>query len=313
VNRFGEMMPYVNRVKTTVRGRVYLMPINLHTINQFFGTAMSPRQAQEHIRSMARNDIEEPQNFEEQALKFVGDDIYRAFFYGYTKKQWGTEPRDLPASILKRLPLRFTYDDNYFDHPHQGMPREGYSAIVARILDHPLIELRLRCRYEELGESFAHVFYAGPLDRYFGHALGRLGYRTLDFEPVIADGSFQGSAVMNYGDEDVPYTRISEHKYFAPWEEKSFASTIAFYEYSRFCGPNDIPYYPIRLVDEKAMLQKYVERAEAEPGVTFLGRLGTYAYLDMDVTIARALETVARVLPLLREGLPPPVFVHRPI
>jgi len=313
INRFGEMVPYVNRVKTTIGGRVYLMPINLHTINQFFGMAMRPEEARAFIAEKARTDITEPQNFEEQALAFVGEEIYRAFFYGYTKKQWGMEPRELPASILKRLPLRFNYDDNYFNHPHQAMPREGYSAIVANILDHPGIELRLNCRFEDLDEQFAHVFYSGPLDRYFGHALGRLGYRTLDFEPIRAEGDYLGTAVMNFGDEEVPWTRIAEHKHFSPWEAGALERTICFREYSRACGPDDIPYYPIRLVAEKAMLGRYVERAEAESGVTFVGRLGTYAYLDMDVTIGRALETVDAVLPMLRAGRTPPVFVHRPL
>ncbi|RMF40855.1 MAG: UDP-galactopyranose mutase, partial [Alphaproteobacteria bacterium] len=272
INRFGEMVPYVNRVKTTIGGRVYLMPINLHTINQFFGMAMRPEEARAFIAEKARTDITEPQNFEEQALAFVGEEIYRAFFYGYTKKQWGMEPRELPASILKRLPLRFNYDDNYFNHPHQAMPREGYSAIVANILDHPGIELRLNCRFEDLDEQFAHVFYSGPLDRYFGHALGRLGYRTLDFEPIRAEGDYLGTAVMNFGDEEVPWTRIAEHKHFSPWEAGALERTICFREYSRACGPDDIPYYPIRLVAEKAMLGRYVERAEAESGVTFVGR-----------------------------------------
>lgn len=313
VNRFAEMVPYVNRVKTTVRGRVYLMPINLHTINQFFGRAMSPAEAEAFIRAEARSDIEAPANFEEQALKFVGEAIYRAFFYGYTKKQWGMEPRELPASILQRLPLRFTYDDNYFSHPWQAMPREGYTEMVRRILDHPRIETRLGCRFEALAEDFAHVFYAGPLDRYFGHALGRLGYRTLDFEPVRGTGTYLGTAVMNYGDEEVPWTRISEHKHFAPWEAAEIPGTVAFYEFSRFCGPADIPYYPIRLAGEKAMLARYVERAEAETGVTFVGRLGTYSYLDMDVTIGRALATADAAIPLLRAGMAPPPFVHRPL
>ncbi|RMH49729.1 MAG: UDP-galactopyranose mutase [Alphaproteobacteria bacterium] len=313
VNRFGEMVPYVNRVKTTVRGRVYSMPINLHTINQFFGMAMRPAEARAFIAGKARSDITEPRNFEEQALAFVGEELYRAFFYGYTKKQWGMEPRELPASILKRLPLRFTYDDNYFNHPWQAMPREGYSAIVARILDHPGIELRLGCSWEDLDEAFAHVFYSGPLDRWFGHALGRLGYRTLDFEPIRDRGSYLGTAVMNFGDEEIPWTRISEHKHFAPWEEAGIEGTICFREYSRACGPDDIPYYPIRLAEEKAMLARYVERARAETGVTFVGRLGTYAYLDMDVTIGRALETADVAIPLLRAGKAPPVFVHPPL
>jgi UDP-galactopyranose mutase len=313
VNRFGEMMPYVNRVKTTVGGRVYLMPINLHTINQFFGLAMRPEEARAFIAAKARADIVDPQNFEEQALAFVGEEIYRAFFYGYTRKQWGMEPRELPASILKRLPLRFNYDDNYFNHPHQAMPRHGYTAIVAGILDHPGIEVRLGCKWEDLNETFAHVFYSGPLDRWFGHSLGRLGYRTLDFEPIRDRGTHLGTAVMNFGDVEVPWTRISEHKHFSPWEENDIEGTICFREYSRLAGPDDIPYYPIRLVAEKAMLERYVDRAVAETGVTFVGRLGTYAYLDMDVTIGRALETADAAIPLLREGKVPPVFVHPPL
>lgn len=296
IKRFGEMMPYINRVKATVRGRVYSLPINLHTINQFFGRAMNPDEARAFMAAEARSDIADPQNFEEQALKLVGDRIYRAFFAGYTKKQWGVDPRRLPASILKRLPLRFDYNDSYFDHPYQAIPRDGYTAVVQRILRHDNIELRLNCPYEALEERFEHVFYSGPLDRYFNHDLGRLGYRTLDFEPVRAVGDFQGTAVMNYPDEDVPFTRISEHKYFAPWNVGQFHETIAFREYSRSCGPADTPYYPIRLLDEMKLLKAYEARASKERGVSFIGRLGTYQYLDMDVTIAGALECARKFL-----------------
>ncbi len=301
VNRFGTMMPYVNRVKANVRGRVYSLPVNLHTINQFFDSAFSPREAEAFIRSKARLDIEEPRSFEEQALRFVGEDIYLAFFAGYTKKQWGVEPSKLPASILKRLPLRFSYDDNYFNHPYQGMPRDGYTEVVRNILDHHNIELRLRCEYGDLDEQFQHVFYSGPLDRYFGYDLGRLGYRTLDFEGAKAEGDFQGAAVINYPDPDIPFTRISEHKHFAPWESAQLDKTIAFREYSRLCGEGDIPYYPIRLLNEERLLKQYEERAAAEAGVTFVGRLGTYQYLDMDVTIARALKVAEEYLAKTRQ------------
>ncbi|MGG7564832.1 UDP-galactopyranose/dTDP-fucopyranose mutase family protein [Rhodovulum sp. DZ06] len=290
VNRFAEMVPYVNRVKATVRGRVYSLPINLHTINQFFGTAMGPEQARRFLAARARTDIEDPQTFEEQALRFVGKEIYRAFFEGYTRKQWGCEPSELPASILKRLPLRFNYDDNYFDHRWQAMPRHGYTALIARILDHPLIETRLRCRYEELEEGFGHTFYSGPIDRFFNWRAGRLGYRTLDFEAERGEGDMQGCAVMNHPDRDTPWTRISEHKHFAPWEAGEITGSIRFREYARACGADDIPYYPIRLVEEKAMLRRYEEMAAEVPGVTFVGRLGTYSYIDMDVTIRRALD-----------------------
>ena len=296
INRFGEMMPYVNRVKATVKGQVYSLPVNLLTINQFFGKTMSPAEAKLFIEGQARSDIENPQSFEEQGMKFVGEDLYKAFFDGYTRKQWGVEPSTLPASILKRLPLRFNYDDNYFNHPYQGMPKDGYSKIVEGILDLDKIEVRLGCSYESLSESFDHVFYTGPLDRYFGYDIGRLSYRTLDFEPIYAEGDYQGTAVMNYPDPEVPFTRISEHKHFAPWEAGSFDKTIAFKEFSRSCGENDIPYYPIRRLDDKQLLETYEERAANEKGVTFVGRLGTYQYLDMDVTIGRALDVAEEFL-----------------
>ena len=174
------------------------------------------------------------------------------------------------------------------------MPRHGYTPIVEAILDHPLIETRLKARWEDQTETFDHVFYSGPLDRWFGYDLGRLGYRTLDFEAERAEGDFQGCAVMNYGDPDVPFTRISEHKHFAPWEEHD--KTIVFREYSRLCGADDIPYYPIRLLDEKKLLTQYEERAAELDGVTFVGRLGTYQYLDMDVTIGLALDAAEAFL-----------------
>lgn len=171
INQHGEMMPYVNRVKANVKGRVYSLPVNLHTINQFFDTAMSPAEARAFVAARARMDLVDPQTFEEQALRFVGQDIYEAFFKGYTRKQWGCEPSELPASILKRLPLRFNYDDNYFNHRFQGMPRNGYTAIVESILDHPRIEVRCGVRHEDLAEGFAHTFYSGPLDRYYHYDL----------------------------------------------------------------------------------------------------------------------------------------------
>lgn len=296
INRHGEMMPYVNRVKTNVGGQIYSLPVNLHTINQFFGKAFSPAEARAFIESKARLDIENPETFEEQALRFVGTELYEAFFKGYTRKQWGCEPSELPASILKRLPLRFNYDDNYFNHPYQGMPREGYTAIVASILNHPSIEVRLGARHEDLTETFTHIFYSGPLDRYFNYDLGRLGYRTLDFVPERAEGDYQGTAVINYPDQDIPFTRISEHKHFAPWEADRFDKTIVFREYSRLCGPDDVPYYPIHLVAETKLLEQYEERASLEANVTFVGRLGTYQYLDMDVSIDRAMDVAERYL-----------------
>jgi len=290
VNRFQTFMPYVNRVKTTSGGRVFLLPINLHTINQFFGKTLRPDEAREFIASLADTSIGEPKTFEEQALKFVGRDLYEAFLKGYTVKQWGCEPSQLPASILKRLPVRFNYDDNYFFHRFQGMPENGYTEMVERILNHERIDVRLGTRFTRPdAASFDHVFYSGPLDGYFDFELGRLGYRTLDFDRFSYNGDYQGCAVMNYGDLDIPYTRITEHKHFSPWE--THEKSICYREYSRACGPSDIPYYPIRMADEKALLERYVELARTQQNVTFVGRLGTYRYLDMDGTIREALDT----------------------
>ncbi|UTO06187.1 UDP-galactopyranose mutase [Moraxella sp. FZLJ2107] len=301
VTKHGEMMPYTNRVKSTVGGQVYSLPVNLHTINQFFGKAFRPQEAYDFIvNEQADKGIDEPQSFEEQALKFVGRDLYEAFFKGYTQKQWGMSPTKLPASILKRLPVRFNYDDNYFFHKYQGMPKDGYTVIVESILNHPNITVELNCEFDhaELG-GFDHVFYTGPLDGFYDYRLGRLGYRTLDFERYVDEGDYQGCAVMNYGEESVPFTRIAEHKHFTPWEKHD--KTVYFKEYSRLCGEEDIPYYPIRLVDEKTMLEQYVNLANQETKVTFVGRLATYRYLDMDVTIREALD-VARAFLTAKEN-----------
>ncbi|MBX6320024.1 UDP-galactopyranose mutase [Pigmentiphaga sp.] len=312
INRYGEMMPYVNRVKAISQGRVYLLPINLHTINQFFGKTLSPREAKVFLESQADLSIESPQTFEEQALRFVGRELYEAFFKGYTLKQWGVPPSELPASILKRLPVRFNYDDNYFSHRYQGMPRNGYTEIVQAILDHPGIEVRLKTPFEpSMRQDADHVFWTGPLDAWFGFSLGRLGYRTLDFEVIRGEGDLQGTAVINYCDAEVPYTRISEHKHFSPWEQHE--KSIAYREYSRSCSERDIPYYPIRLVKDKALLERYVQRARMERGVTFVGRLGTYRYLDMDVTIKEALEVAEAAKAALHEGRTPEAFYVNPL
>ncbi len=295
VRGFARFMPFKNRVKTTARGQVFSLPINLHTINQFFGQTMNPTQARNFVQAQADLSIQDPQSFEEQALRYVGADLYQAFFKGYTEKQWGCAPRELPASILKRLPVRFNYDDNYFFHRFQGMPVNGYTSLVDAILNHPGIDVHLNTWFTPaMARRYDHVFWSGPLDGYFDYRLGRLGYRTLDFERFTFDGDYQGCAVMNYGDADVPWTRITEHKHFAPWEEHD--QSVCYREYSRAAGARDIPYYPIRLVREKAMLADYARLAQAADGVTFVGRLGTYRYLDMDVTIREAMDAARAFL-----------------
>lgn len=313
VNSYETFLPYKNRVKATTGGAVYSLPVNLHTINQFFGRTMRPDEARAFITGeQADTSIEDPQTFEEQAMRFVGKDLYEAFFKGYTMKQWGCHPSELPASILKRLPVRFNYDDNYFFHRFQGMPRDGYTAMIGRILDHPSINVRLETVFDRAqAGDYDHVFYSGPLDGWFDYELGRLGYRTLDFERFTYEGDYQGCAVMNYGEVDVPFTRITEHKHFSPWE--SHEGSVCYREFSRECAPGDIPYYPIRQVREKALLADYVARAEGAAGVTFVGRLGTYRYLDMDVTIREALDTARGFLADHAAGKAPPAFYKAPL
>lgn len=313
VNHHARFRPYMNRVKTTARGEVFSLPVNLHTINQFFRRTMRPDEARAFIAGQqADRSILEPRNFEEQALRLIGRDLYEAFFKGYTQKQWGCDPSELPASILKRLPLRFSYDDNYFFHRFQGIPEAGYTAMVEGILDHPNIALHLNTVFDPAqAETGTHVFWSGPLDGWFGYDLGRLGYRTLDFERFTYPGDYQGCAVMNYGDAGVPWTRITEHKHFAPWEHHE--GSVCYREYSRAARPGDIPYYPIRQVAEKALLTDYAARAKKERGVSFIGRLGTYRYLDMDVTIREALDSARATLAALERGGRIPAFFHPPL
>lgn len=312
VQQFDEFIPFTNRVKAVSGARVYSLPINLLTINQFFDKTFTPAEAERFVTSLGDQSITAPQTFEEQALRFVGRDLYEAFFKGYTLKQWGTDPCNLPASILKRLPIRFNYDDNYYSSAFQGMPRHGYTHIVEKLLDHANIRLHLRTRVDRgMATDFTHVFYSGPIDGWFGYELGSLGYRTLDFVAERHRGDYQGNAVINYCDRGVPWTRISEHKHFSPWE--THEHTVIFKEYSRTCEPGDTPYYPVRLVKEKELLARYVERACAERRVTFVGRLGTYRYLDMHVAIGEALEVAEEYLTSQLNGRVLPAFRVDPL
>ena len=312
VRQFDEFMPFTNRVKAITRGRVFSLPINLLTINQFFGKTLSPAEAREFLDSIGDKSIQDPQTFEEQAMRFVGSDLYEAFFKGYTTKQWGTHPSELPASILKRLPVRFSYDDNYYPSKYQGMPRHGYTHIVSAILDHPNIKVHVGQRFDRgMTSSFDHVFYSGPIDSWFGFIRGRLGYRTLDFQAERHNGDYQGNAVINYCDVDVPWTRISEHKHFSPWEEHE--QTIIYKEFSRSCGENDVPYYPIRLARDKAQLASYIELAQQERNTTFVGRLGTYRYLDMHVVIGEALATADQFIASRNTNGTMPAFTCDPL
>lgn len=309
VNRFATFHPYISRVKAVTPRGVYGLPINLMTINQFFGKNLRPDEARAFIAECGDKSIGEPRTFEEQALKSVGRELYENFFYGYTKKQWGCEPSQLPASVLKRLPIRFNYDDNYYSSRFQGIPEEGYSELIRRILDAPGIEVALNTPMETVDVSaYDHAFYSGPLDAYFGFSLGRLRYRTVNFEKIEAEGDYQGAALINYTGLDVPFTRIHEHKHFTPWE--THEGTVAFREYSKATEPDDVPYYPLRLEEDKLLFEQYTVLARRGKSISFLGRLGTYRYLDMDQVIGEALDFSETVVAAEQQAVPIPVFGH---
>ncbi len=294
IQNFCEMVPFINRVKSVYEGNVYSMPINLHTINQFFGKTLNPKEAKEYIESIADNDIVEPKNFEEQAKKFIGKDLYKAFFYGYTKKQWGCEPAELPATILKRLPVRFNYNDNYYANPYQGIPKDGYTSVFENMLRADNIEIKLNTKFSSDMDvsEFEHVYYTGPIDTFFDYKFGRLSYRTVFFEKHVTEGDYQGNPVINYADPEVPFTRVHEHKHFTPWEEHD--KTVYFKEYSKETGVNDVPYYPKRLKEDLFILEKYENEVKNLNKFTFLGRLATYRYMDMHHVIAEALQLLKK-------------------
>jgi UDP-galactopyranose mutase len=308
VNRFGEFRPYVHRVKANSNGKIYSLPINLHTINQFFEKNFCPAQAEAFLATLADKTIIDPKNFEEQALHLIGADLYNAFFYGYTKKQWGCEPSELPASILKRIPVRFNFDDNYHNNIYTGIPVDGYTAVMQKMISRPSITLTLDKKYvpEEDHSRYHHIFYTGSIDAFFNYEYGRLGYRTVTFEKSYAEGDHQGTTQINYCDETVPFTRITEHKHFTPWE--THAKTIFFTEYSTETGPGDDPYYPKRLPADKQLIKKYRQAASLQNKVSFLGRLATYRYMDMHHVIGEALNFAQQFVISAKEHKASPVF-----
>jgi UDP-galactopyranose mutase len=296
VNRFTTFTGYQHRVFSVYKGRVYPLPINLATICEYFGSVMSPDEARALI---AKQSAEVPPghaaNLEQQAISLIGRPLYEAFFRGYTSKQWQTDPTKLPAEIVTRLPVRYTFNNRYFSDTFEGLPADGYTAWLERMADHKNIEVRLGTDFAGLRSSLlgnVPVVYTGPLDAYFGYAAGDLGWRTLDFDvEVLPTGDFQGTPVMNYADEDVPFTRIHEFRHFHPerdWYPKD--KTVIMREYSRLAGRGDEPYYPINTAADRTRLLTYREMAEREPGVFFGGRLGTYKYLDMHMAIGSALS-----------------------
>lgn len=292
IKRFTNLLPYKHSVKAQALGAVYGLPINLHTLNQFFGQTFSPDEARRHLSGLTDKGVDPEESFRTRALSLLGPDIYQAFFESYTRKQWGIEPDQIPASILKRLPIRFNYDDNYFFHAIQGLPEGGYTAMVQNALDHELIHLHLgqSVRFDALRASYDHVFWSGPIEAIFDADEGYLPYRTLDFDTRYVDGDAQGCAVMNYPAADVDFTRCTQHNYFRSSRDTSEISvSLVSYEYSRTWEPGDIQYYPVSLLGENALLKRYQARAAAIDGLHLCGRLGKFAYMDMDVAILDAM------------------------
>jgi UDP-galactopyranose mutase len=312
VNRFTDFTPYVHKVYTTHRGVVYPMPINLGTINQFFESAYSPAGAralvQEQAGELAGTD---PANLNDKGISLIGRPLYEAFIKHYTGKQWQTDPKDLPASIISRLPVRYTYDNRYFNDTYEGLPRQGYTAWLERMADHPNISVELGTDYFDAAQPLNRdavrgnvpVVYTGPVDRYFDYAHGDLKWRTIDLETEHVDtGDFQGTSVMNYADESVPFTRIIEPRHFHPERDYPTDRTVIQREYSRFANREDEPYYPVNSTEDRETLLKYRQLADAEPRTLFGGRLGTYQYLDMHMAIGSALSAADNKLnDLLRD------------
>jgi len=294
-NRFTAFTGYQHRVFSVYKGRVYPLPINLATICEYFGAAMSPDEARALIAEQAAEvKAGQATNLEQKAVSLIGRPLYEAFIRGYTFKQWQTDPVDLPPEIITRLPVRYTFNNRYFSDTFEGLPADGYTAWLERMAGHPNIEVRLDTDFSGLRADAAGsvpVVYTGALDAYFDYAAGDLGWRTLDFElEVLATGDFQGTPVMNYADADVPFTRIHEFRHFHPerdWYPRD--KTVIMREFSRSAGRGDEPYYPINTAADRERLLAYREMAGREPGVLFGGRLGTYKYLDMHMAIGSAL------------------------
>lgn len=300
VNRFTGFTNYVHRVYTRHNGIVYPMPINLGTINQFFNAAYSPAEAKALIAEQAGELAgTDPQNLNDKGISLIGRPLYEAFIKHYTAKQWQTPPEELPASIISRLPVRYTYDNRYFNDKYEGLPVDGYAAWLERMAAHPNIEVRLNTDFFSDDHEYSRekvlgqipVVYTGPVDRYFDYAEGDLSWRTIDLEEeVLPIEDFQGCSVMNYPDADVPFTRIHEFRHFHPERDYTKDATVIMREYSRFANKGDEPYYPVNTSVDREKLLKYRDLAKGEQNVLFGGRLGTYRYLDMHMAIGAALS-----------------------
>jgi UDP-galactopyranose mutase len=290
VNKFADFNHFVNRPKVKHKGNIYSFPINLMTLYQLWGVT-NPEEAQKQLE-LARVPCENPSNLEEWILSQVGEEIYQKFIRGYTKKQWQRDPRDLPAFIIKRLPIRLTYDDNYYQDRYQGIPIGGYTQIIEKMLDGIEVELNRVFSPDYDWRQIANkLVYTGPIDEFFQYELGTLEYRSLRFQHVVSDGDYQGNAVINYTDEAVPHTRVVEHKHFEFGEQKR---TVFTFEYPETWVIGKTPYYPINDEVNNDLYRSYQAQARSCPDVIFGGRLGTYKYLDMDQVVGAAISVAKR-------------------
>ncbi len=295
IRRFSEFNSYRHKVLTTYNGRAYHMPVNLQTINLFFGLQLRPYEVADFIRrKSAEENITEPRNLEEKAISLIGRELYEAFVKGYTLKQWETDPKNLSADIISRLPFRHTHECDYFTCPYQGLPLEGYDRLFENMLDHELITVKLGQDYFSLRDTLpadCRVFYTGPIDRFFDYRHGELSWRSLRFDYETLDvPDYQGTSVMNYADVEVPYTRIHEYRHLHPERDNMSGRTLICREYSRKWKQGDEPYYPVNTDADREKLALYEKEAEAVSNVYFAGRLGQYRYYDMDKAVLAALE-----------------------
>ncbi len=294
INRFARFNRFTNSPVANYKGELYSLPFNMYTFNKMWGV-ITPQQAQEKIRQQREAaGITEPKNLEEQAISLVGTDIYEKLVKGYTQKQWGRPCTELPAFIIRRLPVRFTFDNNYFNALYQGIPMGGYTKMMERLLEG--IEVRLSIDYlehkQELDALADRVIYTGPIDAYFHYQLGNLAYRSVRFETEVLDmPNFQGNAAVNYTDADTPWTRIIEHKWF---EFGTQEKTVISREYSAEWKPGDEPYYPVNDEQNTALYNRYRQLAQTQEKVLFGGRLAEYKYYDMDAVIASALDAARK-------------------
>ena len=299
ITQFAEFNRFTNSPVANYKGELYSMPFNMYTFNKMWGV-VTPEEAENKINEQRSEIKGEPQNLEEQAISLVGRDIFEKLVKGYTEKQWGRDCKDLPAFIIKRLPVRLTFDNNYFNAMYQGIPVGGYTKLIENLLDG--IEIRLEVDYlenkAELDALAEKIVYTGAIDAYFGYKLGTLEYRSVRFETEILDKpNFQGNAVVNYTYRETPWTRIIEHKWFEfgkDEEDNDLPKTVISREYSSEWKPGDEPYYPVNDAKNGNLYQKYKELADADGKVIFGGRLGEYKYYDMDQVIAAALECVEK-------------------